>query len=387
MYRKLDEELAARIEADRALYKTSDYYGTPNADAVRCDDKRDKATLIRPPFVRDAEKILNLPLYGRLQDKTQVLSLYHNDDISRRLLHVQFVSRIARDISAALGLNTDLTESIALGHDIGHTPFGHAGEHMLDENSVRHGGPRFNHNVHGVRSLTVLNVCNITLQTLDGILCHNGEMPRREYRPVALDGFKGLNERVADCEARGADAICHLIPGTLEGCVVRMADVIAYVGKDRRDAATLGLFDETEFGINIDNAEIINNATVDIIENSYGKPYLEMSDEMFSILNAAKNENGAVIYGSQKVRAVYNVIDGMFAELFDALLADFEKTHSPITQYFEDGVCRFNPTYCDELPVRKTCDFMASMTDDFFIAAYEHVVGKKSPLVYKGYFD
>ncbi len=387
MFRQLDGELAERIKADRALNKTSNYFGTRDSDAVRADNNRDKPTLIRPAFVRDAEKIMNLPLYGRLQDKTQVLSLYHNDDISRRLWHVQFVSRIARDISAALGLNTDLTEAIALGHDIGHTPFGHAGERMLDQNSVRHGGPRFNHNVHGVRALTVLNVCNITLQTLDGILCHNGEMPKREYRPAALDGFDGLKTRVADCEARGAEAICKLIPGTLEGCVVRMADVIAYVGKDRRDAATLGLFDETEFGINIDNAEIINNATVDIIENSYGKPYLEMSDEMFSVLNAAKNENSAVIYGSQKVRAVYNVIDGMFAELFDALLFDFEKTHSPITQSFENSVCRYNPAYTDEQPVRKTCDFMASMTDDFFVAAYERVVGKKSPLRYKGYFD
>lgn len=384
MFRHLDGKLADKICADRAR---GVFFGTPDSAAVRADDGRDKPSLIRPAFVRDAEKIMNLPLYGRLQDKTQVLSLYHNDDISRRLLHVQFVSRIARDISAALGLNVELTEAIALGHDIGHTPFGHAGEHMLDENSVRHGGPRFNHNVHGVRALTVLNVCNLTFQTLDGILCHNGEMPMREYRPAPFDGFDGLRLRVNDCEARGASAICRLVPCTLEGCVVRMADVIAYVGKDRRDATTLGLFDEASFGINIDNAQIINNATVDIVENSYGKPYLEMSDEMFGILNSAKNENGAVIYGSQKVRAVYRTIDGMFAELFDALLTCFEKGDSPVAQSFEESVCRYNPAYEEEPPVRKVCDFIASMTDDFFVAAYEHVVGKKSPLVYKGYFD
>ena len=384
MFRRLDGELAERIKADRLKGR---FFGTEDSCAVRINNERDKPSLIRPAFVRDAEKIMNLPLYGRLQDKTQVLSLYHNDDISRRLLHVQFVSRIARDISAALGLNTDLTEAIALGHDIGHTPFGHAGERMLDENSVAHGGPRFCHNVHGVRALTVLNICNLTHQTLDGILCHNGEMPMREYRPVPFDGFDGLFRRVEDCELRGEAAISHLVPCTLEGCVVRMADVIAYVGKDRRDAATLRLVDDVLYGVDIDNAEIINNATVDIIENSYGKPYLQMSDEMFSVLNAAKKENYDVIYGTKKVRGVYDTIGKMFTELFEALLADFEKGVGKVAQSFVADVCKYNPSYRYELPVRKTCDFMASMTDDFFIAAYEHILGKKSPLVYKGYFD
>ncbi|MCH5160913.1 MAG: HD domain-containing protein [Clostridiales bacterium] len=384
MFRRLDGELESRIKADR---EKGVFFGTDESCAVRMNGERDKPSLIRPAFVRDSEKIMNLALYGRLQDKTQVLSLYHNDDISRRLLHVQFVSRIARDISAALGLNTDLTEAIALGHDIGHTPFGHAGERMLDENSVRHGGPRFCHNVHGVRALTVLNKCNLTHQTLDGILCHNGEMPMSEYRPVPFDGFDGLYRRVEDCETRGAEAITKLVPCTLEGCVVRMADIIAYVGKDRRDAATLKLFDDNLFDLSIDNAEIINNATVDIIENSYGRPYLRMSEEMFSVLDAAKRENYSVIYGSEKVRAVYDTINGMFTELFDALLIDFEKGGGKIAQNFEDSVCKYNPSYRDEIPVRKTCDFMASMTDDFFIAAYEHLLGKSSPLVYKGYFD
>ena len=130
----------------------------------------------RPAYVRDIEKIMNVPYYNRYSYKTQVFSLVRNDDISRRALHVQYVSRIARNIGRLLGLNIDLIEAIALGHDIGHTPFGHAGERALSKLYHEHTGRYFNHNVHSVRVLD--NICcqNLSLQTLDGIICHNGEM-------------------------------------------------------------------------------------------------------------------------------------------------------------------------------------------------------------------
>ena len=130
-YRALDPAVEAAIRADRAAGR---------AHPLRFDDARvtrrepnphDEATLTRPAFARDIEKILNIPAYNRYADKTQVFSFVQNDDISRRGLHVQLVSRIARGIGSLLGLNCELIEAITLGHDVGHTPFGHAGERFL----------------------------------------------------------------------------------------------------------------------------------------------------------------------------------------------------------------------------------------------------------------
>ena len=133
--------------------------------AIRRDNTRDIASVVRPSFVRDIEKIMNCPYYNRYTDKTQVFSLYKNDDISRRALHVQLVSRIARNIGRLLGLNTDLIEAIALGHDMGHTPFGHAGEAILSKLYNKRTGRYFNHNVHSVRVLDRIFHYNISLQT------------------------------------------------------------------------------------------------------------------------------------------------------------------------------------------------------------------------------
>ena len=146
-YDKLTSETEAKIAenfADKIILKQQ---------AVRRNMSRDKASIMRPAFVRDIEKIMNCPYYNRYTDKTQVFSLYKNDDISRRALHVQLVSRIARNIGRLLGLNLDLIEAIALGHDIGHTPFGHAGEAMLSKQYNKRTGRFFNHNVHSVRVL------------------------------------------------------------------------------------------------------------------------------------------------------------------------------------------------------------------------------------------
>ena len=121
-YEKLSEELQKRINEE--LLGGQGFVDK----AIRRNPAKDKATLWRPAFVRDVEKIMHSPYYNRYADKTQVFSFYKNDDISHRALHVQLVSRIARNIGKMLGLDLDLIEAIALGHDIGHTPFGHAGE-------------------------------------------------------------------------------------------------------------------------------------------------------------------------------------------------------------------------------------------------------------------
>ena len=153
---------------------------------------------MRPAFMRDIEKILHLPAYTRYAGKTQVFSFRSNDDLSRRGLHVQLVSRIARDIGRALGLNCDLIEAIGLGHDLGHTPFGHAGERFLNDIYHLRTGRYFFHNVQSVRVLDALYGRNVSLQTLDGVLCHNGEYEQRVFELSDTGSFDQFDRTVEE---------------------------------------------------------------------------------------------------------------------------------------------------------------------------------------------
>ena len=406
MYKKLLPEVQEQIERDRANNKVNPYRFN-DADAVRRDPTRDKANLWRTPFIRDTEKILHLPVYNRYADKTQVFSFYKNDDITRRALHVQLVSRIARTIGAVLGLNTDLIEAIALGHDIGHTPFGHAGERFLSELLHNETGLFFNHNVHSVRVLDTLFRRNITLQTLDGILCHNGEFEQQEYVPRPFSSkespFQQFDAEKDACYTQGNSAIKKLVPSTLEGCVVRICDMIAYLGKDRQDAVRAHLIDdETPFTsqeIGTANAAIINNLTVDIINNSYGKNYILMSPEYYSDLKTAKKENYEKIYMSPAVSSELDtLIKPMFSKLYYKLLDDITKKDKRSTiwkhhiefmrentgWYADDG----NTPYEDTDPNMITADYIASMTDDYFIDLYEFLFPDSPVKVkYKSYFE
>ena len=233
-YDNLSAELQERIQDDRKRHKENPH-AFKDEDVLRRNMDHDIANLWRPAFVRDSEKIMHIPFYNRYADKTQVFSLYKNDDISRRSQHVQLVARIARNIGNVLGLNTDLIEAIALGHDIGHTPFGHAGERKLSELYYAETGRYFNHNIHSARVLDGIFPLNISMQTLDGIICHNGELELKEYRPVPYADFRLFDDKMEKCYIDKA-AVKRLVPATLEGCVVRVSDIIAYLGKDRQDA-------------------------------------------------------------------------------------------------------------------------------------------------------
>ena len=168
----LSPELVERIAADRASGVVNPYRCGDDQVIRRVNRAADEGTLMRPAFMRDIEKILHLPAYTRYAGKTQVFSFRSNDDLSRRGLHVQLVSRIARDIGRALGLNCDLIEAIGLGHDLGHTPFGHAGERFLNDIYHLRTGRYFFHNVQSVRVLDALYGRNVSLQTLDLSLIH-----------------------------------------------------------------------------------------------------------------------------------------------------------------------------------------------------------------------
>lgn len=396
-YETLSTALEHQIEQENAT-GTYAKHGFDDRMVIRRKTvARDNATLWRPPFVHDVDKILHCPYYNRYADKTQVFSLIRNDDITRRSLHVQLVSRIARTIGSALHLNLDLIEAISLGHDIGHTPFGHTGETYLDELFYRHAGRHFSHNIHSVRVLDKIYPFNISLQTLSGIASHNGEVELEEYVPVPLSDFDTFDRMMEECSLSRVSAN-RLLPTTLEAAVVRVSDIIAYLGKDRQDAARIKIVEEAAFtneDIGSLNAELINNLVVNIIENSYGKPYIKLDPRHFQALRKSKKDNYSMIYESAKTRAKLDqsakpMMEDIYGQLLDDLKAGNQI--SPIFTHHIDYVNQSH--YMRDIPYESTepnqlvVDYIASMTDDYFIDLHRYLFPDSSYRVeYKGYFD
>ena len=395
-YEKLTPETEKRIITEKAENSFALLAFNEN-NVIRRNPEKDKADIIRTAFIRDCDKIIHCPFYNRYADKTQVFSFYKNDDISRRSLHVQLVSRIARTIGKALNLNLDLIEAIALGHDIGHTPFGHAGEKILDELYFAHAGRHFSHNIHSVRVLDGIFPYNISLQTLCGIAAHDGEIELGEYRPAPLESFEYFDRMIEACYI-DKENVKKLIPSTLEGCVVRISDIIAYLGKDRQDAERAKIIAPDEFvggAIGTINAELINNLMVNIIENSYGRPYIKLDDEHFEALKKAKAENYSLIYKSKTVQAqIDSSIRPMMTELYDKLLADLlaGNTASPIfrhhTGYVNKAHYERRTPYESTEPNQIVVDYIAGMTDDYFVDLHAYLFPESGYAIkYKGYFE
>ena len=396
MYEQLSPAANDILRAKSKAKELSPYaFRDENAERSR-KDTHDADGCLRTPFVRDADKIINCPYFSRYADKTQVFSLVRNDDVSRRSLHVQLVSRIARTIGNALSLNSELIEAIALGHDIGHTPFGHAGERVLDEIYRERTGRRFFHNLQSVRVLDKIFPYNITLQTLDGILTHNGELPKAEYYPRPVGGFDDFGKRIEKCYTE-KDFCLSLAPSTLEAAVVRLSDIIAYLGKDRQDAEKLGVADESDFSetaIGNFNAEIINNLTVNVIENSLDKPYIMLDKEHFDGLKTAMRENYELIYNNPTVKKTADeILAPVMRKIYFNLLDALERSDrtSPVFAAHIDYVekCR----YKRDMPYRENpkddivTDFIASMTDDYLISLFNALfAGHGYRIEYKDYF-
>lgn len=394
-YKKLSNTMENLMLEDSKNGSKPTFY-CPDERAIRRKTDVDKASVWRTAFIRDVDKILNCPFYNRYADKTQVFSLYKNDDITRRALHVQLVSRTARTIGKALNLNLDLLEAISLGHDLGHTPFGHTGERFLDKLYSERTGRRFNHNIHSVRVLDKIFPLNISLQTLDGIACHNGELELCEYRPTTLSGFEEFDQKIEDCYLDSKNVL-KLIPSTIEGCVMRISDIIAYLGKDRHDAEKSKLLTSLPFednGIGVINAEIVNNLIVNIIENSYGKDYIKMDDECFNALMKAKKDNYSIIYKDDQNKKCDDTILQMMSNLYEKLLLDLNSNNktSPIFTHHIDYVNK--PYYRRDVPYIENeknqivVDYIASMTDDYFIELHNHLFPNSTlKLKYVGYFE
>lgn len=365
----LDQAKLNFLKKEETLSK----YATKSNESIRLKEQSDDD--IRPSFFRDIDRIIHSLSYSRYADKTQVFPYKENDHISKRMIHVQLVSKVARTIGRALNLNEDLIEAIALGHDIGHTPLGHEGEYILDEISIRELGERFAHNIQSVRHCMTVenkgNGLNLSVQVLDGIMCHNGEMLSNEYIPTKKTKEEFLKEYQTAYTDLSKTKKCH--PMTLEGCVVRISDIIGYIGRDIEDAIILGKIKREEIPENISkvlgttNKEIINTIILDIIKESLDKPYIKMSEEVYKALFDLKKFNSQNIYSksmSQEDKEYYK--NGMNI-LFNDYLSDIEnnKKDSLIYTIFLDNQSK---EYMDSTSSKRmVIDFLAGMTDDLFI--------------------
>ena len=349
-------------------------YATKSVQAIRRRYAERIAQGHRQNFAVDADRILHSRAYTRYIDKTQVFYLISHEQISHRVLHVQLLSKIARTIGKFLRLNEDLLEAIALGHDIGHPPFGHDGERILSGLCESHGVGPFLHSIQGVWFLDRLEKrgrgLNLSLQVLDGILCHDGEPHLERLSPQGDKTFAHLE---AEIRTKLGDPEMSLKPMTLEGCVVRLADTISYIGRDLEDAITLKLVRREELPPEVaqplgrTNGAIVYSLVTDLITHSYDKNYVGYSPEVGGLLKRLKEFNYRRIYDNPRIKGETTKIEGLFQRLFERLLADVEagREDSPI---WTDFLATMDPGFRDSCrPAEIVRDFLASMTDAYFL--------------------
>jgi dGTPase len=375
--KKYDEDIInlARCMLDEQETKRLSERAALNRNAVRRAPEERADTDYRQNFSIDVDRILHAHAYARYIDKTQVFYLIKNDHITHRVLHVQLVSKVARTIGRFLNLNEDLIEAISLGHDIGHAPFGHDGERYLSELCANYGIGSFQHNVQSVEFLDKVERkgmgWNLSLQTLDGILCHDGEVHDQKLQPVTTKTFDTLD---LEMESKKKDPRISLTPMTFEGCVVRMADTIAYVGRDIEDAIRLNLIDRSELPrdcvecLGNTNGTIVFNLVTDIIQTSFQKHYLAFSSEVSDALRRLKKFNLERIYLNPAIKTHSLNINELFVFLFKKYLSDIHQknTASAIFSRFLNGM---SPAYTESHSSAEIVrDFIAGMTDEYFLS-------------------
>ncbi|MGB7911238.1 MAG: HD domain-containing protein [Desulfobaccales bacterium] len=349
-------------------------YATRSVQASRRRFEESVARGHRQEFAVDADRILHSRAYTRYIDKTQVFYLVEHEHISHRVLHVQLLSKIARTIGKFLRLNEDLLEAIALGHDIGHPPFGHDGEHILSDLCQTHGIGPFLHSIQGVRFLDCLEKngrgLNLSLQVLDGILCHDGETHLERLSPQRDKTFAHLEEEL---RGKTADPELSLKPMTLEGCVVRLADTISYIGRDLEDAITLSLVKREELPPEVagrlgrTNGAIVYSLVTDLLRHSFDKNYVGYSPEVGALLKQLKEFNYQRIYNNPRIKEQTSKIEALCQRLFQRFLEDLDQDRRD-SQIYREFLAPLDPAYREShQPAEIVRDFLASMTDAYFL--------------------
>jgi dGTPase len=366
--RRIMDANERRVLSDRA---------TPSEQGFRRINEADLEHGYRQAFAVDVDRILHARAYTRYIDKTQVFYLIENDHITHRVLHVQLVSKIARTVGRFLGLNEDLIEAIALGHDIGHAPFGHDGERFLSELCVENGIGHFVHSVQGLQFLDRVERkgrgWNLCLHTLDGILCHDGEVHDLALCPEKGKTFDTL---WAEMRQKTFDPARPLVPMTLEGCVMRMSDTIAYIGRDIEDAIRLNMIRRSDLPgdavevLGDTNGSIVYTLVTDLIQNSHDKPCISFSPEVAAALKRLKGFNYEHIYLNPLIKQHTKSLKRMFNKLYGTYLNDIKKQNHD-SAIFKGFLDRMSPDYLERhQPAEIVRDFVAGMTDRFFLSQF-----------------
>lgn len=293
---------------------------------------------IRTEFDRDYTRIIHSNAYRRLKHKTQVFFSPENDHICTRGEHVTHVESISYSIANYLGLNTELTKAIAVAHDLGHSPFGHAGEKILSEISKKDLATSFWHEKNGldfVDSIELLEShdgykqnLNLTYAIRDGIISHCGEITENALRP--RDEFIDLKDYIYPSQYS---------PYTWEGCVVKISDKISYIGRDIEDAITLGILDDHlqelydllaphSYDGKLNNSNIINYLVSDLCTNSSPEKGLCFSDEAFTLMNQIKDFNYQNIYFCDRMKPSMKFFNLVIYEIYNTLKVCFDEKNT-----------------------------------------------------------
>ena len=295
--------------------------------------REEKPCDFRTEFQRDRDRIIYSNSFKRLKNKTQVFFAPEGDHYITRMTHTFDVSQIARSISRVLSLNEDLAEAIALGHDLGHTPFGHVGEYVLNKLTER----GFMHNEQSLRVVEVLEKdgrgLNLTYEVRDGILQHKSSGK----------------------------------PATLEGEAVSLADRIAYINHDIEDALRAGILKDEDLPENAVKVlgkrtkERINTAIADIYQNSLGKPYVRMSEEVMAATNELRTFMFARVYKLTN-KSMQDRAERMLTQMFRYFMENVNKLPAPYSKLLE----RFDKE-------QVVCDYLSGMTDRYAITVFESI--------------
>ena len=320
------------------------------SDSTRGRRRPEHPCPIRAAFQHDRDKIIHSKAFRRLKHKTQVFLAPLGDHYRTRLTHTIEVSQIARTIARALRLNEDLTEAIALGHDLGHTPFGHAGEKVLNNILKDRGG--FHHTSQSLRVVDIIERdgkgLNLTEEVRDGILKHS----------------KGKGDIYGQSNN-------ETNPITLEGEIVRLSDLIAYVNHDIDDALRAGILREDERLKEIldiigkTHSERINNLVIDTITNSNLdlEPHIRMSERMYTALRDLRDYLFANVYENKMVNAELVKAQRIIEELYNYFISHPD-------EFYE----RYSMTYCQtEDLTRAVVDYISGMTDGYALELYNRL--------------
>lgn len=353
---------------------------------------------IRTEFDRDYTRIIHSNAYRRLKHKTQVFFSPENDHICTRIEHVTHVESISYTIASCLGLNTELTKAIAVAHDLGHSPFGHSGEKILSEISKRDLGISFWHEKNGLHFVDSIELLeghdgykknlNLSYGIRDGIISHCGEITENTLRP--REEFIDLNDYYYPNE---------YAPYTWEGCVIKIADKISYIGRDIEDAITLGILDNhlqelydllnyNSSNHKLNNSNIINYLVTDLCENSTPEKGLCFSDNAFYLMNKIKDFNYKNIYFSDRIKPSNNFFKLVLNEIYDKLKNCFveENTLNNIQKLekfypnLSNGFYSFLENYADfgnreELKLKNKVIFDIKNKEDFYKAIIAYISG------------